>query len=361
MTSETRPSPGAAAEPDATAFDPLASNAPEEARTAVVLLNMGGPERIESVRPFLRNIFADREIIRLPGGVFGQKLLGGMIVRRRIAEVEENYRKIGGASPILRWTRAQMEGLQERLNESVGAPVAVAMAMRYWHPFAGETLDALDLLGVDRVLAVTLYPHYTRATTGSSEADFRAAIAARNRPPALEVVREWYDHPGYLDLWAAKVQESLDALAPDVRDRVRLVVSAHGLPERFIRRGDPYVDHVRATMRGVLRRIESPPPASLCFQSRTGPVKWIGPGTEEEIARLAAAGQDAILVWPISFVSDHVETLFEVGMLFRETAESAGVRHYHVVPAFNDDPRFASVLAAIAIAALGARESGSGS
>jgi ferrochelatase len=170
---------------------------------------------------------------------------------------------------------------------------------------------------------------------------------------SISFISEWYDHEGYLDLWASLLQDTLDGLPPEVRRRARLLVSAHGLPRRFVDRGDPYVDHIKHTLHGVLDRIDTPPPAHLAFQSRTGPVEWIGPGTDEVIQRLASQGHDALVVWPISFVSDHIETTYEVGMLFRDAAERAGIAEYHVVPSFNDDPRLGSVLADLAVQHLG--------
>lgn len=331
----------------------LAEGGPGRARIGVVLLNMGGPDRIASVRPFLDNLFTDREIIRLPGGRLGQRLLGRRIVRKRLAEVIENYHRIGGASPQLAWTARQAAHLQAALEEQGGEVPRVGIAMRYWHPFADETLRALAGAGVQRVVGLTLYPHYTRATTGTSEDDLVAARDRLGLDLPLTFIRAWYDHPGYLDLWARQVGASLAALPEPVRRRVQLVVSAHGLPERFVKRGDPYVEHIVATLNGVLDRLEDPPPHHLAFQSRTGPVRWIGPGTEEVILGLAADGHDALLVWPISFVSDHIETLYEVDMLFREEAEAAGINHYRVVPQFNDDPAFGRVLSDLVTEHLG--------
>lgn len=323
----------------------LARSGPERARIGVVLLNMGGPDRLESIPPFLRNIFEDRRIIALPGGRPGQFLLGRSVVRLRLRKVRESYRRIGGRSPILHWTTLQMEGLQRSLNDRMTDPPKVGMAMRYWHPFADETLRMLEGTGVEHIIGLTLYPHYSRATTGTSEHDLLAARERVGCTAPISFISHWHDHPGYLDLWARKLRECLQALDAPVRTRIRLIVSAHGLPRKFVEGGDPYVAHIRGTMEGVLSRLHDPPPAYLAFQSRTGPVRWIGPGTEEVIRRLAAGGHDALLIWPISFVSDQVETIYEVGMLFREAAEKAGVTEYHMVPAFNDDPRFPAVLA----------------
>ena len=323
----------------------MACNGPSHADTGVLLLNMGGPDQLASVRPFLDNLFSDREIIRLPGGLVGQHLLGRLIVRARLNAVMRNYRAIGGGSPIVCWTTCQMEALQERLAERFDVAPKVGMAMRYWHPFADEALADLTAAGVRRVIGLTLYPHYTRATTGSSEVDLLAARDRLGLNLPISFIRSWHDHPRYLDLWAALVQGTLDLLEPEVRERVRLLVSAHGLPQRFIDRGDPYVEQVRGTLHGVLARLDDPPPSHLAFQSRTGPVKWTEPGTEEVIQRLAGQGHDAVVVWPISFVADHIETTYELGMLHREQARQAGIKEYHVVPSFNDHPGLGEVLA----------------
>ena len=322
----------------------MARNGPRQARVGVLLLNMGGPDRVESIRPFLYNIFGDEQIIDLPGGRIGQLLLGRLIVHSRLKDVKDNYHKIGGSSPIVGWTTVQMEGLQRQLNTAFDDPPKVGMAMRYWHPFADDALRELARSGVEHVVGLTLYPHNSRATTGTSEQDLLAARERLGLEMPISFISQWYDHPGYLDLWAQKVGEALNGLEPEVREEVQLVVAAHGLPQRFVDRGDPYVDHIRGTMNGVLERLENPPGAHLCFQSRTGPVKWIGPGTGQVIRDLATRGHDALLVWPIAFVSDHIETTYEVGMLFREAAEKAGVTEYHVVPSFNDDPGFWDVL-----------------
>ncbi|MFQ5704458.1 MAG: ferrochelatase [Gemmatimonadales bacterium] len=331
----------------------MAGNGPERADVGILLLNMGGPDKLSTIRPFLYNVFADKEIIHLPGGNIGQYLLSRIIVNLRLASVKENYRKIGGGSPIVRWTTIQMEGLQRRLNERLQHPPKVGMAMRYWHPFAEEALKDLNAAGVKRVVGLTMYPHFTNATTGSSQNNLVATRDTLGLDMPISFVSQWYDHPGYLDLWARRVAAALDGLEPAVRQRVQLLVSAHGLPERFIKRGDPYVEHIKATMDGVLLRIENPPNVHLGFQSRAGPVRWIGPRTDDVIRNLARTGHDALLVWPIAFVSDHIETTYEVGMLFRDIALGAGITEYHVVPSFNGDPELWDVLADLVVSHMG--------
>ena len=323
----------------------MASNGPENAETGVLLLNMGGPDSIEAVKPFLKNIFADSTIIDLPGGKIGQFFMGKMIVNRRLPAVRENYLRIGGRSPILDWTKLQMEGVQELLSNRTEQSVKVGMAMRYWHPFSDEALRELSASGVKHIIALTLYPHFSRATTGSSEADLVAARDRLGLDLPISFISHWYDNPAFLDLWAAKIEKALEEMQPEVRERVHLVVSAHGLPRKFVDEGDPYLEHIEATMNGVLKRLTDPPPAHLCFQSRSGPVEWIGPSTGEMIDSLAEKNHKNLLIWSISFVSDHVETLNELNIKYRQTAAQRGIEEYHMVPSLNDDSAFFTVLA----------------
>ncbi len=323
----------------------MASNGPENAETGVLLLNMGGPDSLEAVKPFLTNIFADSTIIGLPGGKIGQFFLGKLIVNRRLPKVRENYLKIGGRSPILDWTRLQMEGVQDLLSKRTEQSVKVGMAMRYWHPFADEALRILAVSGVKHVVGLTLYPHFSRATTGSSETDLLKARDRLGLDLPISFISHWYDDPAFLDLWAGKIEKILEGMRPEVRESVQLVVSAHGLPRKFVDEGDPYVEHIEATMKGVLKKLTDPPPAHLCFQSRSGPAEWIGPSTGEVIRSLVAEGHDALLIWPISFVSDHVETLYELDSQYRQSAAQTGIEENHMVPSLNDDPDFFAVLA----------------
>lgn len=323
----------------------MASNGPENAETGILLLNMGGPDSIEAVKPFLTNIFADSTIIGLPGGKIGQFFLGKLIVNLRLPKVRENYLKIGGRSPILDWTKLQMEGVQELLSYRTERSVKVGMAMRYWHPFADEALRKLAVSGVKHVIGLTLYPHFSGATTGSSEADLVAARDRLGLDLPISFISHWYDDPAFLDLWAGKIEKVLEGMRPEVRESVQLVVSAHGLPRKLVDEGDPYMEHVEATMKGVLKRLTDPPPAHLCFQSRSGPVEWIGPQTDEVIRRLASDKHSSLLMWPISFVSDHLETLNEIDVKYRHLAVQLGIREYLMVLSLNDDPAFFAVLA----------------
>lgn len=321
-------------------------------KTGILLLNLGGPDSLRAVRPFLTRLFSDREIIKLPGGPIGQFFIGRMIAYRRTKEVQENYARIGGSSPIVCWSTLQGRGMVERLRAR-GHDVEFALAMRYWNPTTNEALDQLERAGCDRLLALTMYPHYSVATTGSSVAELRRVLKRRGSKLPLETIEAWYDHPGYLDALAAPLRQAMGALprgtshAPGTKPT--LLISAHGLPQHFIDDGDPYCDHIKATMAGLLARVPETAgcPTILAYQSRVGPVPWIGPSTGETIERLGAEGVKEIVVVSISFVSDHIETLDEIDRQYSDLARQRGITTFFRAAALNDDPRFLDALAAI--------------
>ena len=294
------------------------------------------------MRPFLTRLFTDREIIQLPGGALGQAVLGRVIAWKRTREVKENYAKIGGGSPLVRWTTLQGRGLTERLKAR-GHDVTYALAMRYWNPTTADALGEMERAGVDRLLSLTLYPHYSMASTGSSVAELERVMRRRGTKLPLDRIDAWYDHPGYLDALAHRTRVALEVHFAGRRPT--LLISAHGLPKHFIEAGDPYCGHIRVTMEGVLARLPSDLPHVLGYQSRVGPVEWIGPSTDEVIRQLARDGVKDVLVLPISFVSDHVETLYEVDLLYGDQARALGITTFKRVPSLNDFPPFLDALA----------------
>ncbi len=312
----------------------------------LLLFNLGGPGTLEDVRPFLINLFSDRDIIELPLGAVLQPIVARIITRSRLSSVRENYRSIGGGSPQLALTRAQGEALERRLKDA-GYDVRTFIAMRYWHPSTREALEAMRDAGIRRVVTVTMYPHYSCATTGSSERELERHLERPEWRGRFEIraVRSYYDDPLYLDAMTDTVRRALDSFPADVRDRVVLLFSAHGLPQKFIDRGDPYIEHIEATRRGILERLNVPNRQVLGYQSRTGPVKWISPGTEERIGELGREGVRELLLVPLSFVSDHIETLYEVDQLFAEDARRAGITDYRRPEALNTHPLFIESLA----------------
>jgi ferrochelatase len=324
--------------------------------TGVVLFNMGGPLTLDEVEPFLVRVFSDRSIIELPLGPLVQPIFARALARARRASVRRNYASIGGGSPQLARTRAQAEALESRLNgASREHSYRVFMAFRYTKPSAGDTLEAMASYGIHRVVTVPLYPHFSRATTGSSQADFDQALSdLRWRRHGFQVthVHNYADDPQYLDALASRARDAYAAMSEQGRREGVILFSAHGLPQSFVDRGDPYVRHIEATRRGVVARLGIHNREVLAYQSRTGPVRWIGPGTEETIRELGAAGVRHLLVIPLSFVSDHIETLYEIDQLFAEEARRAGIIEYCRPQALNTHPRFIDALAGCVLRAL---------
>lgn len=320
-----------------------------QAPTAVVLFNLGGPGDLRAVEPFLVNLFSDREIIELPGGRLVQPMMARLIAKMRGPSVRGNYARIGGGSPQLRITRAQADALEHHLNAETHGEMAyrVFIAMRYSHPSAADALEAIAAAGIRRIVTLTLFPHWSKATTGSSQRAFERELTGprwRGRRFDVTHIEHYPDDPGYLDAMTATVSRAYRSIEPHRRDRTVILFSAHGLPQKFVDEGDPYVEHIEATRRGILERLGVPNRELLAYQSRTGPVKWLGPGTEEVIAELGHEGVKDLLVVPLSFVSDHIETLYEVDLLFSETARKAGITGYYRPEALNTDPLFIEAL-----------------
>ena len=316
----------------------------------VVLFNLGGPGDLSEVEPFLVKLFSDREIIELPGGAALQPLVARIIAKMRGPSVRENYSRIGGGSPQLRLTQEQARALEHRLNALTdGRPrFHVQIAMRYSSPTCADALGVFAAADIRQLVTVSLFPHYSRATTGSSRNEFERTLAEpRFRSLNFEVahVEQYPDDPQYLDALTDTVRSVFTTIPAGRRRDTVVLFSAHGLPQKFIDEGDPYVDHIEATRAGILKRLNVPNRQLLAYQSRTGPVKWLGPGTEETIERLGDEGIKDLLVVPLLFVSDHIETLYEVDLLFEETARRAGITGYFRPEALNSHPVFIDALA----------------
>ncbi len=311
----------------------------EDKKTALVLLNMGGPDSIEAVEPFLYNLFADRDLIQLPLGAVLQKPFARLISHFRAKSVRENYRRIGGKTPLLYWTALQAEKSTAQLGDNWHPYVA----MRYWNPRADETLLRMRQDGIEQAVVLSMYPHYTKATTGSSVKDFKQAQAQVYPELECAYIESWHDWPLYLDALAQCVTQELELVKEaGVVAPLTLLFSAHALPQKFIQRGDPYQHHVEQTVAGVMERVGDLP-WEIGYQSRSGPVKWMAPDTLDLIAQ-AGEEKRALLVVPVSFVSDHIETLEEVDVEFRDHALKHGVPWFDRVPALNARPSFIQAL-----------------
>jgi protoporphyrin/coproporphyrin ferrochelatase len=317
--------------------------------TGIVLLNLGGPETLDDVGPFLLELFADREIIELPG----QRVLGPFIARRRTPKVQALYEGIGGGSPILHWTREQGQGMVERLDRlsPETAPHRFYVAFRYTQPTSEDALRQMKADGIKRAVAFTQYQQFACATTGSSLNELWRASSRLGmvREFTWSVIDRWPTHPGFIRAMAGKVREGLARFPEAERDDVLLLFSAHSLPLAMIERGDPYPQEVGASVHEVLKDGAFPNPYLLSYQSEVGPVRWLGASTERVIKELGAKGQKNVLVVGIAFTSDHIETLSEIDIEYAHLARKVGIERFERAPAFNGDPEFQEVLADIVV------------
>ena len=314
-------------------------------KTGIVMMNLGGPANLDEVEPFLLELFADREIIQLPF----QSWLGPFIARRRAPKVRGLYQKIGGGSPILRYTRAQGEGMVARLDRlsPETAPHGYYVAFRYIQPKSEDALRAMAQDGVERAVAFTQYPQFSCSTTGSSLNELWRAADRTGLRDAFEwsIIDRWPVHPGFVEAMAETVRDGLQQFDPAQRNQVPLLFSAHSLPLDVIDRGDAYPQEVGASVQAVVERLSLPNPYLLAYQSEVGPVRWLGPSTEKVIRRLGARGVKHLLVVPIAFTSDHIETLSELDLEYGEVAHQVGITAYRRTPALNDRPQFLDALA----------------
>jgi ferrochelatase len=309
----------------------------------ILLFNLGGPERLEDVRPFLYNLFSDPEIINLPAVL--RKPLAAFIAVTRAPKSRGYYAKIGGGSPLRRDTEAQGEALVARLAER-GVEARAYVGMRAWRPFIHEAVEAMQRDGVTEAVVLPLYPQFSVSTTGSSTQELYRVLwngTGGLRGVRRHYVTRWYDNPKYVDAVARRIEAELPKF-PDP-DGVHLLFTAHSIPLSYIERGDPYDRHTRETVRLVLERLGRPLDHTLAYQSKVGPVKWLEPSTNDTIPALAARGVEQLLAIPISFVSDHIETLYEIDILYRDLAREAKIPHFRRTEALGLDPGFIDCLA----------------
>jgi len=313
-------------------------------KTAILLLQMGGPDSLAAVEPFLLNLFTDRDIIKI-GPAFLQPFIARRIVKRRAPKSAENYRQIGGKSPLLELTIQQ----GDELEKSLGDQFKSFVAMRYWHPFVSETLHGIEKEGIKRIVALSLYPHYSRATSGSSFNDLERGVKKCGSPFEMLYVRQFFDHPLYIKALVEKIEVGLSTFSD--RSKVQLFFSAHSLPQSFIAEGDPYLDQITTTVKLVMEHLKDVP-HHLAFQSRAGPVKWLEPSTGDKLKELAEMGHKDLLIVPLSFVSDHIETLHEIDIEYGEEAHKLGITNFRRMESLNSSPTFIACLADLVKTAL---------
>jgi protoporphyrin/coproporphyrin ferrochelatase len=323
--------------------DTARSNGP----TGIVMMNLGGPQNLGQVQPFLLELFADREIIQLPL----QSWFGPRLARKRTKMVQKNYQDIGGGSPILEWTEAQGRGMCERLDRisPETAPHKFYVAFRYVTPKSEDALAAMHADGVTRAVAFTQYPQFSCSTTGSSLNELWRASKRLGLQDAFDwsVIDRWPTHAGFIDAMTETVREGLAEFDEADRDDVLILFSAHSLPMSVINRGDAYPAEIGASVHEVMKRLDYDHEYLLAYQSDVGPVPWLGPSTETVLEDLGAKRRKNVLVVGIAFTSDHIETLHELDIEYGELAHERGITNYVRAPALNGMPLFQDALADI--------------
>ena len=316
-------------------------------RLAVILFNLGGPDGLSAVRPFLFNLFKDPAIITLPFGI--RHALAWLIARGRAPVAREIYEKIGGSSPLLPGTQAQAAALKDALAPYAD-DVKVGISMRYWHPFSDQTAQELAAWKPDKVVLLPLYPQYSGTTSGSSIQDWHRAAKKVGLTAPTYIIRSYPRLPGWVAAQVDLLREKLAAAGESAP--VRVLFSAHGLPKKFIEAGDPYQAEIELGAKAIVATLGLPDlDWRICYQSRVGRLEWIGPSTDDEIER-AGVDKKGLVVLPIAFVSEHSETLVELDIDYAHLARAKGVPFYLRVPTVDTHPAFIQALAELVAGSL---------
>ncbi len=316
-------------------------------RVGVVLFQLGGPDSPEAIEPFLYNLFCDPDIIDFPFARIGRKPLAKLISVARARAVAHHYGVMGGFSPLRRLTEQQARAL-ERCLISHGIDARCFVAMRYWHPFTEEAVAALDASDCDHIVLLPLYPQYSKTTTGSSLNEWNRKFKVAGRQ--LSCIHDFYRDGTYLDAVSDRIAEGLSRF-PDPDDVV-LVFSAHSVPVSVVEQGDPYRRQIEETVSLVMRRGGWLNCHRLCYQSKVGASKWLQPSLRSTLRELGGHGIKDVCVVPISFVSDHVETLGEIDHEGRELAASVGIARFEMTEGLNDSPMFIEALAQLVMSCV---------
>jgi ferrochelatase len=321
----------------------------ERKRIGVVLFQLGGPDAPEAIEPFLYHLFCDPDIINFPGAWLARKPLAWWIAHRRSRVVAEHYAAIGGQSPIRLLTERQARALERALAPHCEARCFVAM--RYWRPFTAEAVAAVRAAPIEDLVLLPLYPQYSFATTTSSLKEWNRLYRPAEPAPRVHQINDFCAHPLYIEALAARITTALSHFADP--DRPHFVFSAHGLPLSLVERGDPYPRQVAETVKLVMERGGWENEFTLCYQSKVGRQHWLAPSLTSTIERLAEEGKKELLVIPIAFVTEHIETLHEINIEAREEAKHLGIEKFEMMPAVGDSPVFISALADLVLRAVG--------
>jgi ferrochelatase len=307
---------------------------------------MGGPKTLDDVYSFLHNLFSDRDLMQLPL----QSLASKFIAKRRTPQIIEQYEAIGGGSPILMWTRKQGQAMEKLLDQisPETAPHKHYIAFRYVEPYTSTALNEMKADGVERAIVFTQYPQYSCSTTGSSLNELHRGITELGMEKIQwSIIDRWPTHPGFIDATAKKIEQKLAEYTHQERQEAVIMFSAHSLPMSVVNRGDPYPAEVAATVDHVMKRLGNKYPYRLCWQSQVGPKAWLGPQTADALKGFAKAGKKNLVVVPIAFTTDHIETLFELDHEYGVEAKEIGLTGWKRVDALNDDPVFIRAMADI--------------
>jgi protoporphyrin/coproporphyrin ferrochelatase len=318
-------------------------------KTGVLLFNLGGPEKLDEVRPFLYNLFSDPEIIKIKSD-FLRKSLARLISFSRQYKSRNLYRQIGGGSPLRRITEAQAAALAENLK-SKGMPARTYVGMRCWRPSIDVAVERILNDRIDRLVLLPLFPQYSGTTTGSCLKHFNNLDRKFRLSGKMEIstVQSWFDEPLYIDLLSDLIGKGLAHFSPDESGKTAILYSAHSIPASYIQQGDPYLEQTQESVKLIQSRIGSAFRSELAFQSKVGPVKWLGPSTQKVLVEMGKKEIKKVLVVPISFVSDHIETLQEIDVVYKNIAARAGVQEFSRSESPNLHPKFIEALAQIAI------------
>jgi len=322
-------------------------------KIGVVLFQLGGPDSLAAIEPFLYNLFCDPDIIDFPFARIARQPLAKLISATRAKKVAQHYAEIGGRSPLREFTRRQAGALEAYLRRDLDAKVVIAM--RYWHPFTEEAIAELECFAPEEIVLLPLYPQFSKTTTQSSVNEWNRRFHSNGWRPRVHLIEEFHRNPNYIDAVVHAIHAAL-ADYPHTSD-LDMVFSAHSVPVAIIEAGDPYQTQIEQTVEEVWKQGRWPARRHLCYQSKVGASKWLQPSMHATIKNLAAAGSKHILVVPISFVSDHVETLHEIDIEHRGQARNLGIEDYRMMPGLNDDPRFIAALADLVKSRLAATAS----
>lgn len=319
-------------------------------KVGVLIFNLGGPESLRDVKPFLYQLFSDPEIIRIKWSPL-RKAVAWLIATLRRKKSEGYYSLIGGGSPLRRLTEEQAAALEQELTRR-GMDAQTFVGMITWKPFLRDAVEQVARSSVNRLVVLPLFPHYSFTTTRAGSEVLRRLLGAHTKVKATPVswISTWAEHPTYIEAFSSAINKELAKFSEP--HQVQLLFSAHSIPESYVREGDPYLDQTKVSVERIMDRLGRRNPYELSFQSKIGPVKWLEPATNVVIQDYGKRGIQDVLVVPISFVSEHIETLYELDILYQKVANEAGVSNFRRVPALNSDPAFIRALADIVQEAL---------